>query len=99
MTKEQRNRAYSALPIAFNINWNVRVRLTDHGRAYLRRTDRASVLEREVDGWTAWQLHDLMNTFGSQIGMGFSVPFETTIELIGDPLEVAMRNTHAAATS
>lgn len=34
------------------------------------------------DGWTEWQMHDLMHTFGSVTTMGADVPFETEIILM-----------------
>lgn len=77
----------------FNINKYVRVRLTDRGREILRRRDADLRLllptympaqAAEEDGWSKWQLRDLMSTFGEHIGLGGPVPFETDIEIAVD---------------
>ena len=77
----------------FNINDSVRVRLTDHGRAILLQAQLDN-LERgrpaclsalpteDADGWSKWQLWDLMQTFGNWMGVGKKIPFETTIDLV-----------------
>lgn len=71
--------------IDFNMNDKVWVRLTDRGRDILREQDRAmrlpEILPDEVDGWSRWQLWDLMNRLGKACAMGVAVPFETTIRL------------------
>jgi hypothetical protein len=80
--------------ISFNINHFVRVRLTDRGRAELRRqhdelnAPRVAAgyppfpfLLKEVDGWSRWQLHELMQQLGPLCCVGFDPPFETTIVL------------------
>jgi hypothetical protein len=79
----------SAVP--FNINHHVWVRLTDDGRAMLRRQHDASMGRlsdmypyeppKEVDGWSQWQLHDLMSTFGPYIGMARPMMFYTNIQI------------------
>jgi hypothetical protein len=61
----------------FNINHHVRVRLTDRGRSHLARIGREAKEE--------WQLWDLMHTFGPVLSNGMPIPFETEIELLGDP--------------
>jgi hypothetical protein len=76
----------------FNINHKVRVKLTDNGRGILSRKEHAfseafdlpakEPLVREVDGWSEWQLWDLMREFGPHIYNGCKVPFETEIEII-----------------
>jgi hypothetical protein len=78
----------------FNINSYVRVRLTDLGRAELRRQH--DELNRhisefggkplgqsftEVDGWSKWQLWDLMQRLGPLVLMGYEPPFDTNIVL------------------
>ena len=38
----------------------------------------------EVDGWSEWQIHDLMRTFGEHMPVGVGIgelPFETDMEL------------------
>jgi hypothetical protein len=79
----------------FNINHNVKVKLTNVGRKIhrdqhdelygrLRRTPGAMPFEytsprEDADGWSTWQLWVLMETFGNHMGMGAEVPFETEI--------------------
>jgi Mn-dependent DtxR family transcriptional regulator len=79
----------------FNVNDYVYVRLTDEGKKVmadgLRKlglreeliTDIISGKEKETkDGWTRFQLHDLMNTFGHvMINGNPRLPFETRIRL------------------
>ena len=78
----------------FNVNNYVYVKLTDLGRTELKRQhDKLEQMfpkigphrpKEEVDGWSKWQLWDLMHTLGGKMGLGFiDVPFETTIR-IGD---------------
>jgi len=75
----------------FNINEYVRVRLSSEGLAILM--DRHSDLARrwpsvgdfvppkvDSDGWSEFQLWNLMQIFGPHITMGCKPPFETTIE-------------------
>lgn len=78
-----------------NINGMVRVRLTDLGRktlAILRAQEnehlaaagsrvRISLAVAEVDGWSEWQLWELMAKFGEFCGNGSPLMFETEIEL------------------
>lgn len=74
----------------FNINDRVRVKLTERGREVLRINhqrrygSRATEFDtREVkedaDGWSEWQMWDLMHEFGGSMYNGCSVPFETWI--------------------
>lgn len=78
----------------FNINNEVQVKLTDHGKdIYYHRDDELKKKYRqeiikpkypEVDneGYTKFQLWDLMYIFGKHIHMGCELPFETEIEII-----------------
>lgn len=78
----------------FNINNKVRVRLTDVGRAAMVENHKrlygvnAGKFEvrtaKESDGWSEWQLWDLMREFGPHIHMAGPTPFETTIEIVDD---------------
>lgn len=75
----------------FNINQNVYVRLTPLGHKILR--EQHEQLCRDVpaykrpyfepnvdkDGYTRFQMHYLMECFGSHVGLGFELPFETDI--------------------
>jgi len=75
----------------FNTNHNVRVRLTDHGRMVHRKSHDDmfggnfpyELPKEDADGWSEWQLWDLMSQFGEHIHMIGPIPFETTIR-IGD---------------
>lgn len=85
-------------PVLFNINDQVRVKLTEAGLALLRaqheqmniewrRNDPFVPPKVDADGWTEYQLWDLMFTFGQEMHMGNfgRMPFETTIQLMGSP--------------
>jgi len=72
----------------FNMNNSVKVKLNDKGRAELRRLHseledsagcKLEFKERGVDknGYSSFQLHDLMYTFGHMMVMGCETPFET----------------------
>ena len=72
-----------------NINDSVRVRLTDHGRKLHREHwDRFvgdaypyRAPEEDEQGWSGWQLWDLMSVFGEHMCMAGPLPFETEIEI------------------
>lgn len=83
----------------FNINNEVKVRLTDAGREAHRKNyeelktfglERLKAAEwhnytppkEDADGWSRWQLWDLMRQFGPHITHGMSTPFETEIEIL-----------------
>jgi hypothetical protein len=86
-TVEAESRAF----VPFNVNEYVRVKLTERGVNILRRRhDRMadsfpnvgsfSEPKRDTEGWSSFQLWELMKNFGADIGNGLPVPFETTIE-------------------
>lgn len=62
----------------FNVNDKVHVRLTAEGRKILRR-QRFVVEER--DGWSCWQLWELMARLGVHCHLSADPPFEPDIEL------------------
>jgi hypothetical protein len=78
----------------FNINDKVRVKLRESGRRILRRRH-AELMQNlpagsgweysdpkeDEDGWSEWQLWNLMQEFGPHIAMGFDPPFDTEIEI------------------
>lgn len=82
----------------FNINEIVRVKLTDHGRAVHAadhamfwaslasskgiKTPEYQPPKEDADGWSKWQLWDLMGTFGAHTGLCRVPCFETTIEIV-----------------
>lgn len=78
------------MDIEFNINEHVLIKLTDAGRKILEAQHAKLYAPahvpytppKEVDGWSEWQLWDLMSTFGPCMHLGMhQVPFETTIRI------------------
>ena len=81
--------------IPFNVNHYVRVKLTPEGHRLLRK-QHDEIYERTLhfhkpdyvppkedeDGWSQWQLHDLMFRLGSHCYNGCHVPFETNFEFL-----------------
>jgi hypothetical protein len=80
----------------FNLNYKVRIKLNDRGREILREQHDELYkifVERGVkkpeyrpktedaDGWSEWQLWDVMGTFGAYISLGSLPPFETEIDI------------------
>jgi hypothetical protein len=81
------------MKISFNINDNVRVRLTPHGHAIYRKNhDELYIFNanpnpyraptEDADGWSTWQLWDLMSHFGASMHNGCKLPFETEIKIV-----------------
>jgi hypothetical protein len=77
-----------------NINDKVRVKLTDFGRACLTQHDASckdlqplfkAMPKEDADGYSEWQLWELMSTFGERLYNGCEVPFEPTI-ILGDKI-------------
>lgn len=78
---------------AFNINDRVRVKLTPEGKA-AHAADHAAFWAKvgkampykppkeDAEGYSTWQLWSLMQAFGSHIGLGLKVPFDTEILLV-----------------
>lgn len=84
-------------PIRFNVNHYVRVRLTEYGRECLMRNHEELAAhyggklnfgprdpEEDAEGWSQWQMHDLMSEFGKHIYCGCKIPFETEIEILAE---------------
>lgn len=81
--------------VPFNINDYVRVRLTPYGHKALFDQYLAlishypyktppfpySAPKEDENGWSKWQMWDLMSTLGGSISMGGPNPFETSIEI------------------
>jgi hypothetical protein len=72
--------------VEFNINENVYVRLTPYGKKVLQ--ERAVfygypyIEKQEVDGWSRWQMWDLISTFGECLYLGAAqLPFLTDIRI------------------
>lgn len=79
--------------IEFNINETVKVRLTEIGHQELKRQHVELMdslnLNREyhpkkedADGWSEWQLWDLMSRLGHMAQLGFDPPFGTIIRIL-----------------
>lgn len=72
---------------AFNINCNVRIRVTPHGRQLWDEHNRQypekyrTPLPVDAEGWTRLQLWEVMHIWGKDCFVGCSMPFEATIEL------------------
>ncbi len=83
-------------PVALNINNIVRVRLTNSGRAALKLQHSEFLLgpytppKEDSDGWSEWQLWELMQDLGHLCRMGGELPFETTIQLPLAALDAAV---------
>ena len=78
----------------FNINDNVKVKLTQHGKDVLKEKHRRfwadvgkqmawyTPPEEDSEGWSEWQLWQLMGELGDELHMGCKMPFETEIEIV-----------------
>ena len=75
--------------IDFNLNDTVWVQLTEFGLAEHKRGHEVAFGEvgsykpppTDEDGWSKWQLWELIGMFGGVMRIGFNSPFETTIRL------------------
>jgi len=78
--------------IDFNINNYVHVKLTEVGVNEMKRQHEQlkesfpklgefKLPSTDDDGWSKWQMHSLMNTFGHLCSCTMKVPFETTIRI------------------
>ena len=85
---------FASSGVDFNINHYVHVRLTPHGRECLRKnydelagfyggklTWEFRLPDEDAEGWSKWQMHDLMDALGKYVGMGRELPFETNIRI------------------
>ena len=74
----------------FNMNDKVKVKLTEHGRKVHREEHEKlfagqkyshvySPPEEDSDGYSTWQMWQLMSSFGEWIYMGCAIPFDTNI--------------------
>lgn len=89
MTKVSSDPVANGVYTEFNLNDYVWVKLTDAGRvAHRNHWERLSFGTvhdykpvDEIDGWSRWQLWELMQVFGGSLYNGCNVPFETTIRM------------------
>lgn len=80
------------LNLRLNINEHVEVQLNDIGREILQKERRelqkqfpsleAYVPNEDEEGWSKWQLHSLMHTFGPYMQIGLEPPFNADIRVI-----------------
>lgn len=80
------------MEIEFNVNDWVKVKLNEKGLNELQRQHYAlinvfpslrefTVPDTDQAGYSKWQLHSLMNTFGHMMALGNEVPFDTVIKI------------------
>ena len=80
--------------INFNINDYVYVKLTPYGKEILDKDSEDLArywnkprdffkrnIKEDEDGYSKWQLHNLMESFGKHCFNGCNLPFETTIKI------------------
>lgn len=75
----------------FNVNNKVKVKVTEFGEQVLRKRHEEVnkhflessefQLEKDGEGFTEFQLWELMSIFGEHLYNGAEVPFETTIKI------------------
>ena len=79
------------MELLFNINETVEVKLTDTGKAELLRQYKElkntfpklgeyTPKKEDCNGWSKWQMHELMSRFGHLCNLGEKLPFETDIK-------------------
>tara|TARA_R110000764_G_scaffold232878_1_gene325509 strand:- start:788 stop:1036 length:249 start_codon:yes stop_codon:yes gene_type:complete len=79
------------MELLFNINENVDVKLTDTGRAELLKQHKKlketfpklgeyTPRKEDYNGWSKWQMHELMNRFGHLCDLGGKLPFDPNIK-------------------
>ena len=91
--------------LTFNVNSKVLVRLTDRGRELHRRSYQDTIAripaglaadnpykppKENAEGWTDFQLWELMELFGPHIFLGCEQPFESNIRLLveNEPIRI-----------
>ncbi|MDT2864681.1 hypothetical protein [Vagococcus carniphilus] len=82
----------------FNINKSIKVKLTRHGIAvYKERYANIGLTDVTVniddEGYSKFQMHDLMSIFGSSMYMGGNLPFQTEILIEESPKEESAEKT------
>ena len=64
----------------FDINDEVKIRLTDYGRKILKSKKYLALINEDKNGWSEWQLWLLMDIFGGYLFKS-EIPFEATIDI------------------
>ena len=83
----------SSKPKVLNVNDTVRVKLTDHGRAFHAKdyanfqltagtTMPYTPPKEDAEGWSQWKLWQLMYSFGPHMCLGGALYFEADIEVV-----------------
>jgi len=70
-----------------NINDIVKVRLNDAGRKILKNEPYVLARIEDKDGWSEWQLWELMRIFGPHLSLGAAPPFEKNVLRIAERAE------------
>lgn len=70
-------------PNTINTNECVWIKLNECGRELIRATEHRTVPAEDSNGWSMWQIHDLMYTLGPLCQIGLNTGFETDILLVG----------------
>lgn len=76
----------------FNLNEYVLVKLTDIGKIRLEQNHKDlkisfpklgeyKPIKEDIQGYSRWQMHNLMSTFGDMVHIGHDLPFETNIKI------------------
>ncbi len=92
-------RARRQAVIEFNVNHYVHIRLTPLGieelvkqhaklKTFCPSLGDFMIPKTDSEGWSRWQLHEVMERFGHLMTLGSRTPFETTIKIetpTGDP--------------
>lgn len=65
----------------FNVNNYVKVKLTKRGKEIMKEEGVMREYVPDKDGYTKWQLWELMGVFGNYVYNGCEIPFETEIEI------------------
>lgn len=69
--------------VKHNVNNQVKVKLTKRGQEILdaryARFDLVNTIKPDKDGYTSFQMRDLMATFGEYMILDYEVPFDTEI--------------------
>ena len=68
--------------IAYNLNWNVRIKLTKRGKEILRTTKQPGLDYKLKRDYYTDQLWQIANIFGKYMELGMNNVVETTIELL-----------------